>query len=75
MGRTTSFDCVVRSFLVGKHWQRLKRFGALGLVAFGEARYGEREAIVEAEDWEGPDYGTSRNAAVVARAFETVTAP
>lgn len=38
--------------------------------AFGEARYGERKAMVEAEDWEGPDFGACRNAAVVSRAFE-----
>ena len=39
--------------------------------AFGEARYGERKTIVDAEDWEGPDFKTCANAANVARAFET----
>jgi hypothetical protein len=34
-----------------------------------EARYGQRKAIVEAEDWEGPDFKTCANAAVVCRAF------
>jgi hypothetical protein len=38
--------------------------------AFGEARYGERKAIVEAEDWEGPAYPICRNAASIANAFE-----
>jgi hypothetical protein len=37
--------------------------------AYGEARYGERKAIVEAEDWEGPAYQTCREAAVVSSAF------
>ena len=31
----------------------------------------ERKAIVEAEDWEGPDFQTCMNAASVCRAFET----
>jgi hypothetical protein len=38
--------------------------------AFGEARYGERKAIVEAEDWEGPVYQTCRDPAWVASRFE-----
>jgi hypothetical protein len=38
--------------------------------ALGESRYGERKAIVEAEDWEGPAYQTCRNAASIATAFE-----
>jgi hypothetical protein len=38
--------------------------------AYGEARYGERKAIVEAEDWEGPGYETCRAAARVSRDFE-----
>jgi hypothetical protein len=37
--------------------------------AYGEARYGERKAIVETEDWEGPAYQTCREAAVVSNAF------
>lgn len=32
--------------------------------------YGERKAIVEAEDWEGPAYQTCREAGVVASAFQ-----
>lgn len=39
--------------------------------AFGESRYGVRKAIVEADDWEGPDYKTCANAATVCRQFET----
>jgi hypothetical protein len=39
--------------------------------AFGEARYGERKAIVEAEDWEGPAYQTCVNASNVAKRFES----
>jgi N6-adenosine-specific RNA methylase IME4 len=37
--------------------------------AFGEARYGQRKAIVEAEDWEGPAYQTCRDAAWISEAF------
>jgi hypothetical protein len=39
--------------------------------AYGEARYGERKAIVEAEDWEGPSFQACVNAANVCRKFET----
>lgn len=39
--------------------------------AFGERRYGERKAIVTAEDWEGPAFQTCRNAAAICQAFET----
>jgi hypothetical protein len=39
--------------------------------AYGEARYGERKALVEAETWHGPDFGTCANAASVCRKFET----
>jgi hypothetical protein len=35
-------------------------------------RYGERKAIVEAEDWEGPAYESCRQAAWACKAFETV---
>ena len=35
-----------------------------------ETRYGERKAIVEAEDWEGPAYQSCRDAAYVAASFE-----
>ena len=38
--------------------------------AFGEHRYGERKAIVTAEDWEGPSYQTCKDAAMVCRAYE-----
>jgi len=39
--------------------------------AFGENKYGERKAIVEADDWEGPAFQTCMNAAQIARAYET----
>ena len=39
--------------------------------AYGEARYGERKAHVEAGNWEGPSFGACANAARVCRAFET----
>jgi Domain of unknown function (DUF4326) len=39
--------------------------------AFGEHAYGERKAIVESEDWEGPAFQTCKNAATVCRSFET----
>jgi hypothetical protein len=39
--------------------------------AFGEHRYGDRTAIVDSEEWEGPAFGTCRNAATVCRCFET----
>lgn len=39
--------------------------------AYGEHRYGERKAIVEAEDWTGPSFQTCRNCAAVVRSFET----
>jgi hypothetical protein len=38
--------------------------------AFGEKRYGERKAVVDAEDWSGPSYQTCRHAAVTAGKFE-----
>jgi N6-adenosine-specific RNA methylase IME4 len=38
--------------------------------AFGESKYGQRKAMVEAEEWEGPSYQTCRNAASVSGAFE-----
>jgi hypothetical protein len=38
--------------------------------AFGEKHYGERKAVIEADDWEGPAYQTCRNAATIASAFE-----
>lgn len=38
--------------------------------AFGVKRYGERKAIVEDDAWDGPDYGSCRNAASVAGKFE-----
>jgi murein tripeptide amidase MpaA len=39
--------------------------------AFGEHRYGDRKAIVEAEEWEGPKFQACRDAGWVCRAFET----
>jgi hypothetical protein len=38
--------------------------------AFGEAHYGDRKAVVEADDWEGPSFQTCMNAAAVCRAFK-----
>jgi hypothetical protein len=35
------------------------------------ARYGQRKAMVEAEEWEGPSYQTCADAAMVCRKFET----
>jgi hypothetical protein len=40
---------------------------AARLIAFDP----EFKAIVEAQDWDGPDFKTCANAASVARAFET----
>jgi hypothetical protein len=37
--------------------------------AFGESRYGQRKAMVESEEWEGPSYQTCKNAALVCSAF------
>jgi hypothetical protein len=39
--------------------------------AYGNHHYGDRKALVESEDWEGPVFETCRNTAVVCRAFET----
>jgi hypothetical protein len=38
--------------------------------AFGEHQYGDRKALVEAEDWRGPTFEACKNAASVCRAFE-----
>jgi hypothetical protein len=47
-----------------------KPIGRLPRIS-NEARYGERKAMVEAGDWEGPKYQTCREAAMVCRKFET----
>jgi hypothetical protein len=39
--------------------------------AYGEHAYGERKAMVEAEDWEGPRFQTCMDAAMVCSAFTT----
>ena len=39
--------------------------------AFGEQHYGDRKAITEADDWEGPAFQTCMDAAMVCRSFET----
>jgi hypothetical protein len=39
--------------------------------AFGEHKYGDRKALVESEEWEGPAYNSCNNAAIVCRKFET----
>jgi len=36
---------------------------------FGERRYGYRKALIESEDWDGPEFQTCRNAAWVCAAF------
>jgi hypothetical protein len=41
------------------------------IIILAAARYGERKAIVEVEDWEGPSYEAAMNAASVCRKFET----
>lgn len=38
--------------------------------AFGEHGYGDRKALVESEEWDGPAYDTCRKVAVVCAAFE-----
>ncbi len=38
---------------------------------FGESRYGERKAIVENEDWQGPSFQTCMNVGSVCKAFTT----
>ena len=38
--------------------------------AFGEARYGQRKALVQSGDWDGPSMQTCADAASVCRAFE-----
>jgi hypothetical protein len=67
--------------LAEEHWIEIGQ--ALGRVtsasmwwigdwwAFGEHRYGERKAIVEAEDWDGPAFQTCVNAANVCRKIES----
>jgi hypothetical protein len=39
--------------------------------AFGEHGYGDRKALVEKEDWEGPDFKTCANASSVCKTFTT----
>jgi len=39
--------------------------------AFGEARFGERKAIVETEDWGGPSYQACVDAGNVSKKFQT----
>jgi hypothetical protein len=39
--------------------------------AYGEHVYGERKALVESEEWEGPRFQTCVDAATVCRAFES----
>jgi len=40
--------------------------------AFGEHGYGDRKALVESDDWEGPAYETCRYAGYVCESFESV---
>ena len=39
--------------------------------AFGEHKYGDRKALVESEEWEGPAFEHCMNAASVCKKFET----
>jgi hypothetical protein len=39
------------------------------LWAFGEHKYGDRKAMVESDDWSGPEYQTCKNIASVCRRF------
>src|SRR5207302_6703847 len=39
--------------------------------AFGEHRYGDRKALVESEDWEGPGFQACVDAGTVAKSFES----
>jgi hypothetical protein len=41
------------------------------LDPYGNHRYGDRKALGESEDWEGPAFGACANAASVCRAFES----
>ena len=38
--------------------------------AYGEHRYGDRKAVVGADDWEGPSFKTCANCGIVADSFE-----
>ena len=38
--------------------------------AYGEHRYGARKAIIDSDNWQGVSYGTCRDYAMVAKAFE-----
>ena len=40
--------------------------------AFGEHKYGDRKALVEREDWEGPAFDTCVKAAWVCKQFESL---
>jgi hypothetical protein len=39
--------------------------------AYGEHKYGDRKALIESDDWEGPAYQTCANAATVCRKITT----
>lgn len=60
------------AFLLGFQWGRssLHRGALCDWWAFGEKHYGERKAIVDSEDWEGPAYQTCFNASNVAQKFK-----
>lgn len=59
IGKTISFHQEGTSWWLGDWW------------AYGEHAYGNRKKLVDSDDWEGPSFGTCRNAATVCRAFET----
>jgi hypothetical protein len=51
---------------------RLMHLGDAPRISAGaNGRYGERKAIVEADDWEGPAYDSCRACATVCKAFTT----
>ena len=39
--------------------------------AYGSSAYGERKAVVESDDWNGPAFQTCMDAAFVCRVYET----
>jgi hypothetical protein len=42
-------------------------------LSSGEHKYGERKALVESEEWSGPEFQTCKNIASVCRAFPTTS--
>lgn len=77
----TSCSLALHDDLDGQSWLEIgRRLGRLQQAtqwwtgdwwAFGAHRYGTRAAIVEADDWDGPDFQACADAAYVCRQFET----